>query len=298
MAEAIEKTQKTQWHPAFVGGIKISLLDYSDELTYDPEYQLTKGPLYTDILVIRKNTGGMIDNDIARIFRNHNLIEYKSPDDALNIDDFYKVLAYVGLYKAAGATVNEIPGDGLTATLIREGKPVSLFKEIRRLGGTVKESAKGVYQVEGMANFPVQVVVTRDLEGDTFASLRVLSKKPSEDDIRTFVTQAMGFQKQGDKQDADAVLQVSISANEKVYEEIKRRDPVMCDALMTLMKPEMEAEFDIRVKRMQEESNKREEASMLNNIKNLMETLALTAQQAMDALKIPAKDQGKYSAML
>ena len=113
MAEAIEKTQKTQWHPAFVGGIKISLLEYSDELEYDPEYQLTKGPLYTDLLVIRKNSAGVLNNDIARIFRGHNVIEYKSPDDALNIDDFYKVLSYVGLYKASGATVNKIPGTTL-----------------------------------------------------------------------------------------------------------------------------------------------------------------------------------------
>ena len=65
----------------------------------------------------------------------------------------------------------------------------------------------------------------------------------------------------------------------------------MCDALMTLMKPEMDA-------KVAEEVSKREEAFTLKNIKNLMETLKLSAQQAMDALKIPTKDQGKYSAML
>ena len=40
------------------------------------------------------------------------------------------------------------------------------------------------------------------------------------------------------------------------------------------------------------------EATTLQNIKNLMETLHLTAQQAMDALKVPKDDQAHYAAML
>ena len=40
------------------------------------------------------------------------------------------------------------------------------------------------------------------------------------------------------------------------------------------------------------------ERTWLESIKNLMETLHLTAQQAMDALKIPQKDQARYAAKL
>ena len=48
------------------------------------------------------------------------------------------------------------------------------------------------------------------------------------------------------------------------------------------------------------EEMKREavEIAVLQNIRNLMETLKLTAQQAMEALKIPASDQAKYAAKL
>ena len=65
------------------------------------------------------------------------------------------------------------------------------------------------------------------------------------------------------------------------------RDPIMCDALKTLMRPEMEAEIDKEV-----------ENARLENIKNLMETLKFTAQQVMEALKIPVVDQPKYAARL
>ena len=40
------------------------------------------------------------------------------------------------------------------------------------------------------------------------------------------------------------------------------------------------------------------EETLLNSIKNLMETLKLTAEQAMDALKIPDSDRKKYVSLL
>ena len=48
-----------------------------------------------------------------------------------------------------------------------------------------------------------------------------------------------GLKKKADKENADAVLQVSISANEKIYEEI-RRNETMCQALEKLMEDVIE----------------------------------------------------------
>ena len=64
---------------------------------------------------------------------------------------------------------------------------------------------------------------------------------------------------------------------------VKRRNPEMCKALKELMKDEIQKEVD---------------KILFKSIKNLMETLKLTVVQAMDALKIPSLDQGKYLAML
>ena len=38
--------------------------------------------------------------------------------------------------------------------------------------------------------------------------------------------------------------------------------------------------------------------SLLESIRNLMETLQLTEEQAMAALKIPEEERGKYAEML
>lgn len=42
---------------------------------------------------------------------------------------------------------------------------------------------------------------------------------------------------------ADSVLQVTMSANYGVFENLKKEDPIMCDALRELVKPEIEEEL-------------------------------------------------------
>ena len=52
--------------------------------------------------------------------------------------------------------------------------------------------------------------------------------------------------------------------------------------------------------RVREERGKEigKERERMRTIRNLMETLGLTVQQAMDAIKIPHNEQGRYAAML
>ena len=213
----------------------------------------------------------------------------------LTTDDLYKVISYVGLYKASAEKVNEIPADELTATIIREEKPVAMFQELKRLGAGIEETVKGVFQITGVINFPLQVIVSGDLEGAEFAGLRILSKKPEEKDVETFVQEALNYTNPGDQEDADAVLQVSISQNLELYEQLKRRDPIMCDALRALMKPEIEEE-----KRAAREQGLEQgvDQNRIESIKNLMDSLKFTPQQAMDALKIPASEQPKYASKI
>ena len=51
---------------------------------------LNTKPLEVDLLVIKKDPDIQITNEIGKLFRGHNIIEYKSPLDHLNIDTFLK----------------------------------------------------------------------------------------------------------------------------------------------------------------------------------------------------------------
>ena len=139
----------------------------------------------------------------------------------------------------------------------------------------------------GLGALPAQIVVTSQLDGDEHAALKILSKNAKEADVRRFLENAKEYKTQGDLNNANAVLQVSVSANEELYSAI-RRDSFMCQALMDLMKDEI----DERVKKEREEAREeaREETReevITDNIKSLMSSLNLSEEQAMDALNIP-----------
>ena len=57
----------------------------------------------------------------------------------------------------------------------------------------------------------------------------------------------------------------------------------MCDALKELMKEDFE---------------KKEQETLLKAIRNLMDSMKWTAEQAMAAMQIPDADRGKYMAKL
>ena len=52
------------------------------------------------------------------------------------------------------------------------------------------------------------------------------------------------------------------------------------------------------MKAAEEAAEETKESERLSSIRNIMETLHLTAQQAMDALKIPVDEQPKYAALI
>ena len=99
--------------------------------------------------------------------------------------------------------------------------------------------------------------------------MRVLSKHVTEEDVRAFIKSAAKISEPGDRNNVDAVLQVSVSANKEIYEAIRRCDKVMCEALRELMKEDFEK---------QEQETR--QVTLLEDIKNLMDTTKWTANQS------------------
>mgnify|MGYP007069973020 CR=1 FL=1 len=227
------KKQTIQWHPGFFAGMELELKGY--HLDFESEHELSRGPLYIDILIIRKLTDERIENEIGEIFRRHNIVEYKSPNDELSIDVFYKVQAYAGLYKATGEHVNEIPADEITVSLVRASYPEEMMNQLKKLGAKIVQRHPGVYDIEGVGLFPTQVTTTRRLTAENHAALRVLTTNVRREDVKAFLTETQSMKNQGDKDRADAILQVSVSANKKLYETIYRGESEMCQALREIM---------------------------------------------------------------
>ena len=68
----------------------------------------------------------------------------------------------------------------------------------------------------------------------------VLSARVKEEDIINFACASAKLTTQGEHHNVDAIYQVSVMANYEIYEELKRRKPLMCEALRLLMRDELE----------------------------------------------------------
>ena len=243
-----EAAEVIQWHPGFWGAMELEFRENREDLEFQKEIPLTKESLYLDYMVVKLLSDVPLKNEIGRIFKKYNVFEYKSPEDGLTIDDYFKTLAYACLVKSSGHGVNEIPAKELTVTFLRDSYPRKMLKTLADSGAKIKQKYPGVYYIKrgkhgkGDVLFPTQVIVSRELER-RHSSLRILRKHAEEADVRQFLEEAVQRTEQGDRANASAVLQVSVSANMGLYAKIREDDP-MCQALEELMKDRIDAARD------------------------------------------------------
>ena len=150
---------KIYWHPTFYNGIQLEFYPYHHKLFFEDEHQLSLEPLRIDILVIKKESGIKINKNIGRIFKDHNIIEFKPANDSLGVKDYIKVMAYAGLY----STFEKVLPTNITANFVINRYPRKLFKYLKNERGLmIKEVESGIYYIEGDA-FEVQIIECKKL---------------------------------------------------------------------------------------------------------------------------------------
>jgi hypothetical protein len=152
------------------------LLPYKDLLRFEFEHPLNREPLKIDVIIIKKEKGAVLDKNIAAIFRDVNIVEFKSPEDSLTVADFHKVTAYGRLYCT---TVPNVDITDLSMSFIAErhpGKLLGYLREVCRY--QVEEGWPGVYRVLGDI-VPIQIIESGKLPEEKNPWLKNLSRKVS-----------------------------------------------------------------------------------------------------------------------
>ena len=157
----------------------------------------------------------------------------------MDIDTFYKTLAYACLYKSYGKTVDAIKAEDITISILREAKPIELFRYLEEHGCKVTKAYGGIYYIEGKAWFPTQIVVTGELDQDAHIWLKGLSGNLEKADIQKMMAERNHMTEKADRELADSVLEVSISVNRKIVEELIG-DESMYETLMEIMEPKIQ----------------------------------------------------------
>ena len=225
--------RKLQWHPGFCSALRIAMQDQIEYLEIYEEHLLSKKPLQMDVLIIKKMQDIVIQNRIGRLFRKYNIIEYKSPDDYLSINDFYKVYGYACIYQSDTDHVNEVDPEELTITFVCSHYPQRLLRHLKGTRGIRAEYQNGgIYYLKGDP-IPMQLLIAPQLEGSENYWLRSMrTDLQAGQEIQTLMAE---YEKHRKSKDYVAVMDLITQANWEQMEVEKK----MCDALKELFAEEL-----------------------------------------------------------
>jgi hypothetical protein len=161
MNGVLNKTDSTYWHPVLSAALRLELEPYLDVLEFKVPFALNAAPLEIDTVVIKKIKDIEIKENIADVFKNDNIIEFKGVGDYLSVQDFYKVYAYACLYLCVA---DNVAATDISITMIETRHPREMIKHLREVRNyEVTEKYPGIYHVTGDF-FPIQIIETQRLE--------------------------------------------------------------------------------------------------------------------------------------
>ena len=238
MTNETKHKEPLPWHPGFFAGIQIEFEEEAHKLTFENEHQLGTDPMRIDVLIIKKLTSESIQKNIGRIFREHNLIEYKSPEDYLSIDAFYKVLGYACFYKSDVQYVNTIKIEEITISYVSKKYPRKLIQHLKTVRGyQLTPQGNGIWYIEG-GIFPMQLIVTSRLsKKENFWLKNLTNDLKNTSDAELLFTE---YEKHKDSNLHKSVMNLIMKANKEVFKEARNN---MCEALMELMEDVIEEKF-------------------------------------------------------
>lgn len=157
------KKRKTQWRPAFCAALQLELAQDAEILDFLEAYPLPQKQLQIDILVIKKQDGIRLHKNIGHLFRRHNIVQYKSPEDYLSIRDFYEAYGYACFYQAADTGEEKREPSQITISFVCNHYPYKLVKHLTGMRkGRLRRYEDGIYHFTGEV-FPMQLIVTHEL---------------------------------------------------------------------------------------------------------------------------------------
>ena len=229
MSEKTKPKDNLYWHSAFATSIQYELAAYIDQLDIETEHQLSKEALRIDMLVIKKDKNLKIEKNIGRLFKEHNLIEYKSPSDYLSPDDYNKVKGYAYLY----AAFESISPQQLTLTfIVPEITPrlrEYLIDENRFAITTVDDGINYV----GDNSFSVQIIEQKKLSPDKNLFVGALSRAVSAVNYSRAISE---LHRQGISIKNNPFVEVVARANHAILKEVLQMetDQALKEVLLSL----------------------------------------------------------------
>lgn len=174
------KNHRVNWHEAAVCAMQIELRDYSQFLTFYPEYVLGKNNYRIDLLIIHKLPNVSIPKNIARIFNTYNIFEIKGIGSSITTDSYYKTNGYAGLLIDSCGKRNQYARQNISLSFLCTRYPRNLFRHLTKDCKLVLEKfSPGIYYIHNEM-YQTQVLVTSELPPEENLYLRCMCNNISD----------------------------------------------------------------------------------------------------------------------
>jgi len=196
---------RKSWFSALTREIENELEEGRGGLTFETE-QLPAELPQLGLLIIKKKKNVVIEKNIGKIFRNVNIVVYKSPEECVTIEDYHLAHFYSRMY----AATHHVDTAEMSVSVVAFQYPHKLMDFLKNQY-VVKSVQQGIYFVEGDTS-PTQVIVTEELpEKDNFW-LANLRNDLSEEQLKRVITAAEG------KPSLDAYIRAITETNAEAME--------------------------------------------------------------------------------
>ena len=286
----LRATPRSDWHAGFEALLRIETYKYGDKVHIRTEEEIGEVPPRADFVILVEDEEVDLEKAIFKIFRRVNILEYKNPHDSLNERVIRKICGYANLYIGVAEHEGDVETSQVTISIFRAVKTPELFAEMEKNGTLVRDEIPGIYHVQGITDLPFQIIITGELEGAEYAAYRALTDKAEEADVEQIIDAANDEEDDKVKEHYGVLLNLVMEKNER-YIELLRRDTAMRNVLMEIVQDDVN-------ERISSAEVAKEQQTKALDIRNLMNNLKLTLEQAMDALGIPQTDRATYTNLV
>ena len=247
---------RSDWHRAFERILRFEALPYGSDVEIRVEQELGIDPPRTDYLILDDRKRMMHGKSIFSIFRGHNIVEYKNPNDSLNERVISKAIGYAGMYIGTARFENERQRDDVSISIFRSEKNQELFRNMQQDGTLIQTDIPGIYRVIKLTDLPFQIVITSELEGDEYAAYRALSDKATERDVELVAEQRKQVSDQRTDEMYKKLLEFYEEKNRGILRRIIGGEREMSSILMDVLKPEIDEKVNQEVNRAVSDTHK------------------------------------------
>ena len=146
----------------------------------------------------------------------------------------------------------------------------------------------------GYTDFPFQIVITGELKGEEYAVYRALTDRADAADVERVMEGAGQEKDDAVREHYRVLLRLIVAKNPQFIEAVRKGEIMtyeeMDDALMEILKDKVDAKVSTAV------DAERQQTTVIH-IKDIMNNLKLTIEQAMDALSIPQSQRSTYAEL-